>query len=111
MQTLKIDENNNLVLTQNSLTLVSDVEACAQDVKTRIGLYVGENPLDADDGTDFDNTILGKGGGEAYAKSQIQARILKSDEIMSVPSVSFEEKGGQVLMTTKINSIYGVFEL
>ena len=38
MQTLKLDENNNLVIFQENLQVEDGVEACAQDTRIRIWL-------------------------------------------------------------------------
>ncbi len=111
MQTLKLDDHNNLVVIQGSLAVVSDVEACAQDVKTGLGLCIGENPLNQQEGIDYDNTFLGKGGGESYVKNEVRNRILDHDEVISVESVTLQKQNDTLVLSTKINSIYGVFEL
>lgn len=42
MESLKIDADNNLVLTQGNLAIAAGVDACAQDTRTRIGLPEGK---------------------------------------------------------------------
>lgn len=112
MQTLKLDEHNNLVITQGSLSVLNGIEALAQNTKTRIGLYMGENPLNQEEGIDYENSVLGKPGGEEYVKNIIQNRILENDdEITGIASLKLERKGDVLTCTADINSIYGVFEL
>ena len=52
MESLKIDADNNLVLTQGNLAIAAGVDACAQDTRTRIGFARGENPYDTAAGQD-----------------------------------------------------------
>lgn len=111
MQTLKIDENNNLVLWQESLEIADGVNACAQDTKTRIGLCRGENPYDTSEGADFFNEFLGKMGGQDYIREVIRKRILANDEIVQVNSLDIATKEDKLTITSEISSVYGVFSL
>lgn len=111
MQTLQIDENNQLVISQNSLIVIDAVNACAQDTKTRIGIYNGENPLNIDEGIEFEKDILGKMGGQNYIREVVRNRILANDEIVQVNNISIEKIGDSLVLETEISSIYGVVNL
>lgn len=111
MRTLRLDDHNNLVVAQGNLSVLSDVEACAQNTKTRLGLYLGENPLNQEEGIDYDNSVLGKAGGETYVKNIIQNRILESDEIRNVSALTLTREGDTLVCEATINSIYGAFQL
>lgn len=111
MQTLKLDENNNLVVFQGNLQVEEGVDACAQDTRTRIGLCRGENPYNTDDGADFFNEFLGKMGGRDYVREVIRQRILDNEEIVQVNSLSLNTEKDKLVMTSEISSIYGVFTL
>lgn len=62
MQTLQLDANNNLLVTEKNLTVIDGIDACAQDTRTRVGLCRGENPYDVTEGADYFNELLGKMG-------------------------------------------------
>lgn len=111
MQTMKIDDNNNLVLTQGNLEIAEGVEACAQDTKTRIGICRGENPFNTGQGADFFNEFLGKMGGRDYIRETIRNRILDNDEIVQVNSLDISHEKDKLIITSEISSIYGVFAL
>ncbi len=111
MQTLKLDENNNLVIFQENLQVEDGVEACAQDTRIRIGLCRGENPYNTDDGADFFNEFLGKMGGRDYIREVIRQRILDNEEIVQVNSLRLSTEKDKLVISSEISSIYGVFTL
>lgn len=109
MQTLKLDDDNNLVIADRGLVVISGVDACAQDTKTRIGLVRGENPYDTTEGADYYNELLGKMGGGAYIRAEITKRILANDEIIGIKRMTLEEDHAnhRTLLTANIATIYG----
>ena len=111
MRTLKIDDNNNLVISQNSLKIIDNVEACAQDTKTRIGLFAGEDYWDTTKGINYFDNVLGVYVGQDDIKKQIRKRIMDNPEIYSVNKMELKKENNKVTLTTEINSIYGVIEL
>ena len=111
MQGLMIDESNNLIIDKKNLSIVSGVNNCAQDVKTRIGICKGENIFNSDEGIAFDEDILGKMGGIEYIKDLIRNRILDSEEIETIQEFSLKHKNKQLEIETKISTIYGVVTL
>lgn len=111
MQTLKIDENNNVVVFQGNIQIIDGVEACAQDTKTRIGLCHGENPYNTGEGIDFFNNFLGKMGGQDYIREEIRQRIMANDEIVQVNSLDISHEKDKLIITSEISSVYGVFPL
>ena len=113
MQTLKLDENNNLVLSRGELVVIDGIDACAQDTKTRIGLVRGENPYDITQGADYYNELLGKMGGTAYIREEIRKRILDSEEIVGIKLMTINEDHAnqQTTVTANIATIYGDIEL
>lgn len=112
MQTLGIDENNNLILSQGNLRIKSGINALAQDVKTRIGLCKRENPFNKDEGIDFDNDMLGKMGGVEYYKQALRNRILDNDDgITNINQIQLTRKLNSIELTAEISSSYGVFTI
>lgn len=111
MQTLQLDEHNNLVISNTSLNVIDGIEACAQDTKTRVGLCFGENPYDVTEGIDYFNDILGRLGGLDYVREAIRKRILASDEIVQIENMETKAHNGELDVVVNISSIYGVFEI
>lgn len=110
MDTLSLDDSNNLTVANNNLVLKSNIDACAQDAKTRVGLYLGENQFDLDEGIDYDNEVLGKAGGENYFRSAIINR-LQNPEINSIYGVSVEKINDTLQVETEMDTIYGIVRL
>lgn len=113
MKTLKLDQNNNLVITRGRLTIIDGIDACAQDTKTRIGLVRGENPYDTTEGGDYYNEMLNKMGGIEYVREEVRKRIMAGDEILGIKTLSAEENKAsqQLTITADIATIYGDTEL
>lgn len=113
MQTLKLDDDNNLVIADKGLVVIDGVDACAQDTKTRIGLVRGENPYDMTEGADYYNELLGKMGGTAYIREEISKRILANEEIVGIKRMTIEEdqRTQKTTLTANIATIYGDVQL
>ena len=111
MKTLQIDQNNNFVITQGSLKVIDGINACSQDIKTRIGLNVGEDLQDITKGINYFNEVLGKSVGEDDLKHQIRERILDSDEVLGVDSLEFKSENNKIILTSQITTEYGKVEL
>lgn len=107
MQTLQLDETNQLVVTQGSLSVISGVNACAQDLRTRVSLYAGENPFDTAAGIDFDTQLLGKMGGLDYIRDQVRGRILESEEVTGIVRMDVSREKDVMTVSSDINTIYG----
>lgn len=111
MQTLQLDENNNIKLNQNSLVILDNVEACAQDTRTRIALFKGEDFTDTTRGISFFDNILGVYVEQDDIKNQIKKRIMDNSEIYSINKITLSKQDNKIQLNTEINSIYGVLEL
>lgn len=111
MQTLQLDDNNNLVIKNGKLSVIEGIEACAQNTKTRIGICRGENPYNTAEGADFFNELLGKMGGRDYVREVIRKRILANSEIVQINSMDISLAKDELIVTSEISSIYGVFTL
>lgn len=107
MQTVGLDENNNLIIKQGNLTIKEGIYALAQDVKTRVGLYKGENLFDISEGIDYDNEVLGVFGGKDFYAQLIKNRILGNPEVTTVSNVEITRTGRQLNATADVQSIYG----
>lgn len=107
MQTLQLDENNNLALARQSLNVIDGIDACAQDTRTRVGICRGENPYDTIQGADYFNELLGKMGGMDYIREIIRARILDNEEVTGIASLDVKPDADKATITANITTIYG----
>ena len=111
MKSIELDENNQIKVVQGNIRLLSGVQSCAQDVKTRLGLCKGENIFNTEEGIDYDNEALGKFLGKDYIKGIVRSRILESEEIVGVNSLSFSKNGSNIELNSEITSIYGEIKI
>lgn len=107
METIFLDDKNNLVLKNGSLQKKEGVEALAQDIKTGVGLYLGENRFDITEGIDYDNTMLGKFAGKEYYAQTIRNRIEGIEEVEGVKKIDVKFEGNVVEVVADVKSIYG----
>ena len=107
MKTVALDEHNNLIVKNGSLQEKEGIEALAQDIKTRVGLYKGENRFDLSEGIDYDNDMLGKFAGFDYYRQAIRNRIEGNEEVEGVKDRLVSFINGEVEVVADIKSIYG----
>lgn len=109
MITIKEDEKGIVIDEYGNIALLSDIDALAQDVKTRLLLNQGENPYNLDEGINYQDDILGKFGGEEYVRNIYKARIEENDEITEVQNIQVERGEGNTLsVSAEVYNIYGV---
>jgi hypothetical protein len=108
MQTLKLDNNNNLVITDSKdLKIIDEIEAFSQNIRTHLGLIKGENIFNIDEGIEYFDEILGKLGGVEYLKYLIRNRILEHPEVVEVENVEItKDNNDTAIIETSIISIY-----
>lgn len=86
MTSLMIDDNNNLVF-GNDLFIVKGLEALKQDIRTRLGMFKGENPLNLNDGVPYVEML--KSGNRNLFKSTLRNECLKDNRLKNA-EVSIE---------------------
>lgn len=108
MQTIQLDQNNNILLNNyGSMTILDGANALAQDIARNLSVCQGENPYNTEEGINYDNNVLGKLLDEDFIKDQLRNRILENEEVLSVGNIDIQYSNQQLAITTDINSIYG----
>ena len=112
MQTLALDDKNNLMIKNGGLFMKKDIAALAQDTKTRVAMCAGENPFNILEGINYDNDMLGKLGGSSFYTQTIRNRILEHrDGIKNINDLILKRNADTLEVVAHIESNYGVFDL
>ena len=99
MTTLRLDENNNLVVGENFLTL-SGIEALIQDVRTRLQMFLGEYPFDTSKGVDY--ISLFQKNNKKEIENVIIAEIKKDKRVSQVIIENLDFTNGKLTLNIKV---------
>jgi hypothetical protein len=103
MQTVNIDKDYNIVLKGGELVILTGEQALIQDIRTKIGLCIGENYFDVDEGIDFFNLDVKKIGSD-FINELIIERILQCEGVISA---YYNRQNKNYI----VNTIYGGIEI
>lgn len=109
MRYRKLDESGDMVFGHGATDYLADTpEAVGQAVITRLKLMTGEWFLDIDEGTNYENKILGVRT-VTTRDAEIRARILGTQGVkeMTEYSSSVDVDTRMFSVTATINTIYG----
>lgn len=107
MITIKTNEKGIELDKNGNIALLDGLDACVQDVQSRVLFNQGENPYDLTDGINYDDDLLGKFGGEEYIKNIYVKEIAKSEDITSVSNIEIARGEKSFSVNAEINTIYG----
>lgn len=99
MTTLRLDENNNLVVGENFLTL-SGIEALIQDVRTRLKMFLGEYPFDTSKGVDY--VSLFQNNDKKEIQNAIIAEIKKDKRVSQAIIENLDFTNGKLTLNIKV---------
>ena len=105
----KLDNNGDMQFGNGNANFYKDTpEAIAQNIYTRLKLWLGEWYLDTDEGTDWLGKCLGKNSMDS-ALLEIKQRILGTTGVNSIQnfSASIEPTSRKLTITGTVNTIYG----
>lgn len=105
----KLDSNGDMQFGNGTANFYKDTpEAIAQNIYTRLKLWLGEWYLDTDEGTDWLGKCLGKNSIDS-ALLEIKQRILGTTGVNSIQnfSASIEPTSRKLTITGTVNTIYG----
>ena len=116
MKYRRLDENYDYVFGQNEQDFVSDVEAVKQALYTRLKLLYGEWWEDTEDGFPFLQQIAAQAGTPENLQTAdllITDRIVNTEGVLNISEYNSEFDGEvrSFSVYTKVNSIYGEFDL
>lgn len=111
MQTLKLDADNNLVVSQKNIAVIDGINACAQDTARRVGLVRGENPMNTEEGIDYMSGFLGKSGAASGLETAVRRRISDNPEIQGITGLDLELDGTVLTIRSEVETIYGTINI
>lgn len=117
MRVRKLDENGDIVTRGSQWKY--DKEAIAQNISTRLKLFLGEYFRDNTDGVpwftkeDGSEGILGKGYSLAQVEAILRNRIMRTDGVLKLLSfkIDFDETTRKISIRSFVLTTYGTEEL
>lgn len=103
MITLRLDSHNNIIAGDSFLTL-QDNEALRQDVRTRLGMFLGEYPFNTTQGIDYIGLLQDN---RDNIKNAIISEIKKDSRVAQVNITKAEITGGTLELDIQITSMRG----
>jgi len=114
MKYRRLDENKDYVFGQNEQDFVDEKTAVEQAIYTRLKLLYGEWWENIEDGFPFFEQIAGQSGTEEKLQAMdlvVSDRILQTEGVLQIVEFERTFENREYLVYTKVNSIYGSFEL
>lgn len=90
---LQLDDDGDLLLTNNALTLTEGTEAIRQHLQTRFRLFLGEWFLDTDAGVPWFTDVLVKRPSFAVVSELLKSVILETPGVLELTEFSFDFDG------------------
>lgn len=110
---LKLDNNNDIVIENGQLQLVSGGDAVAQAVSTRLKVFVGEWFFDLEAGMPYFQEILVKNPSFPRIKSQVRDILISVDGIDALENIvfinlEFSGSSRELTIDWRANTVFGV---
>ena len=104
---LLLDSDGDLDMSTNDLALIAGIDACAQEIKTRLGDFKGEWFLDLDSGFPYFQEVLGKKYNQGIMEQIYRAQISPVDGVDSIEELLCSWNGNTRTMTVSWRVLYG----
>lgn len=114
MKTRKLDKNGDYSFGQNVQDYISDINAVAQNIKTKVSLFQGEWWEDLGVGIPMFQSIIGEMNPEALKVSSsllITQRIEEIEQVQSVEDVDPIRVGRKLIFNVTVNTTEGKVEV
>lgn len=104
MITIRLDSHNNIIA-GDSFLILQDNEALRQDVRTRLGMFLGEYPFNTTQGVDYIGLL--QDNNKDNIKNAIISEIKKDSRVAQVNITKAEITGGTLELDIQITSTRG----
>lgn len=106
MKVRSVDANNDWEAGKGKSNYKSGLNACAQNIKTRLQSFIGDCFFATEDGLDWFKFMGGKDTIEL--KLAVAATILKTPDVISIEEVSTNtDNKRRITITYSVNTSYG----
>jgi hypothetical protein len=106
--TLQVDENNDIAIPDGrNLVLISGSEACAQNLKQKSLMRLGEDQYNTADGVDYMGTIFTPQPDYDAARATISQNLLRCPDTLSIGSLTITIDGANFDYEADVHTIYG----
>lgn len=107
MQAIKIDENNNPVISNGRFVFVNDIDVVSQNCEQAMRQQLGELNFDANKGIQyFDNVLTGNPNFQRF-EFQARSQLSNVEGVTGIVSFNFEFNSNVLSYNTVISTIYG----
>jgi hypothetical protein len=109
ISTIEDDEFNDIFVKDGrNIVLISGAPACAQSLKNKGLMRLGEDQYNIEDGVDYFNTVFTPQPNYDAARSSITQNILAVPDVLSIQSLTINVIADIFTYSAEINTIYGV---
>lgn len=107
MTSFALDKDNNIIYNSSFIEL-SGADKIKQDIKTRLKMFIGENPFDKQDGFDYIENM--KNLNTMSLATEIKEKLSKIDGISSF-NISINNNQGisKITITTEAKEVINVY--
>jgi hypothetical protein len=107
-QTIQCDDNNDLYLPDGrNLVIITGSAACAQNLKQKSLMRLGEDQYNVNDGVDYFGTIFTPQPDYDAARQSISQNLLECPDVLSINSLTITPQGDQFGYEADVHTIYG----
>lgn len=106
--TLQVNGNNDLYLPDGrNLTLLTNIDACVQDVRLNCLMRYTENIYDVNEGVKYFEYIFTPQQSYDDARRSLATAILANSDVININSLTMDISGNTLTFTAQILTIYG----
>lgn len=106
--TIQSDENNDIAFADGrNVALISGSDACAQNLKQKSLMRLGEDQYDTADGVDYFGTIFTPQPDYDAARQTITRNLLRCPDVIGVQSLTIDIVEGIFVYNAQVVTIYG----
>lgn len=105
--TIQCDLNEDLVISEGSLVLLTGSDACVQNLRQRTRMRLGENQYNTSDGIDYFGAIFTPQPSYDAARISIEQNLLACPDTIAVDSLDIEISDNEFNFTANVRTQYG----
>lgn len=106
--TIACDDNNDIAFADGrNIAFLSGSDACAQNLKQKSLMRLGEDQYNTADGVDYFGTIFTPQPDYDAARQTITRNLLRCPDVISIQSLTIDVELGIFVYVAQVSTIYG----